>query len=155
MIQRIQTLYLLIIVILSCFTLFLSVAGLYNPGETLKYIVDFKGVFLVKTTGNEFIENVWALTAISTIIPLITMVTIFLYKNRLLQIRLIIFNIVLMAGFYGLLFIYLWITGEKLHADWFLEIVSAFPLVNIILSILAIRAIGKDIALIKSLNRIR
>ena len=155
MIQRIQTLYLFIVVVLSCFSLFLPVAGLFVPEEALKYIVDFKGIFLVKTTGNQFVENVWALTALSTIIPLIAFVTIFLFKNRFLQIRLMIFNIVLMAGFYGLLFIYLWIAGEKLHADWFLEIVSAFPLVNIVLSILAIRATGKDIALIKSLNRIR
>ena len=155
MIQRIQTIYLFIIVVLSCFTLFLPVAGLYIPEEALKYIVDFKGIFLVKTTGNQFIENVWALTAISTIIPLIALITIFLFKNRMLQIRLVVFNIVLMAGFYGLLFIYFWIAGEKLHADWYLEIVSAFPLVNIILSILGMRAIGKDIALIKSLNRLR
>ncbi|HRZ98513.1 MAG TPA: DUF4293 domain-containing protein [Paludibacter sp.] len=155
MIQRIQTLYLLFIVILSCFTLFLPVAGLYNSSEALKYIVDFKGIQLIQTTGNKFFENVWALTAISAIVPVIALITIFLYKNRSLQIRLIIFNVVLLAGYYGLLFIYLWIAGEKLHADWFLEIVTAFPLVNIILSFMAIRAIGKDIALIKSLNRIR
>ncbi len=155
MIQRIQTLYLLFIVILSSFTLFLPAAGLYNSSEALKYIVDFKGIVLVETTGNKYFENVWALTAISSIIPIIALITIFLYKNRLLQIRLIIVNIVLMAGYYGLLFIYLWIAGEKLHADWFLEIVSAFPLVNIVLSILALRAVAKDVALLKSLNRIR
>ena len=155
MIQRIQTLYLLIIVILSCFTLFSPVAGLYNATEVLKYVVDYKGICLVKTTGNQFVENTWALTAISSLIPIIAFVTIFLFKNRSLQIRLIFFNIVLMAGFYGLLFIYLWIAGEKLHAEWFIEIVTAFPLVNIILSFLAARAIGKDVALLKSLNRIR
>jgi hypothetical protein len=56
---------------------------------------------------------------------------------------------------YGLLFIYLWQSGEKLHAEWSLEIVSAFPLINIVLNVLAIRSIGKDEALVKSLNRIR
>jgi hypothetical protein len=60
-----------------------------------------------------------------------------------------------MAGYYGLLFIYLWQMGKSLEAGMFIELVSAFPLVNIVLSFMAIRAIGKDEALIKSLNRIR
>ncbi|MCE5331636.1 MAG: DUF4293 domain-containing protein [Bacteroidales bacterium] len=155
MIQRIQTLYLLLIVILSGFTLFSPVAGLFNKAEALEYVMNYRGIFLVQPTGNLFQENVWALTAISAIIPLISLLTIFVYKKRLLQIRLTIFNIVLMAGYYGLLFIYLWLAGERYHAEWFLEIVTAFPLVNIILSFLAIRAIGKDEALVKSLNRLR
>jgi hypothetical protein len=60
-----------------------------------------------------------------------------------------------MAGYYGILFIYLWQYGKTLDSKMFLEIVSAFPLVNIVLSMLAVIAIGKDEALIKSLNRIR
>jgi uncharacterized membrane-anchored protein YitT (DUF2179 family) len=72
-----------------------------------------------------------------------------------LQIRLSIINSVLLAGYYGLLFIYLWQAGNVLNADWYLNIVTAFPLINIILTFLAIRAIGKDEALIKSLNRLR
>ncbi|MGB4413603.1 MAG: DUF4293 domain-containing protein [Paludibacter sp.] len=155
MIQRIQTLYLFLIVALSGFTLFSPVAGLFNKTEALEYVVNYRGIFLVQPTGNLFQENVWALTAISAIIPLISLLTIFLYKKRLLQIRLTIFNIVLMAGYYGLLFIYLWLAGEHYHAEWFLEIVTAFPLINIILGFLAIRAIGKDEALVKSLNRLR
>jgi len=61
----------------------------------------------------------------------------------------------LLAGYYGLLFIYLWQVGNILNAKWYLEIVTAFPLVCVVLTVLAIRAIGKDEALIKSLNRIR
>jgi len=60
-----------------------------------------------------------------------------------------------MLGYYVLLFIYLWQAGEKLNAEWYLNLVTAFPLINVILSFLAIRSIGKDEALIKSLNRLR
>ncbi len=155
MIQRIQTLYLLLIVILSIFTLFMPFAGLLNSAEALQYVVNYKGIFLIQATGNVFQGNVWALTALSALIPVLAFVTIFLFKKRLLQIRLLIFNLVLMAGYYGLLFIYLWQAGLKLQADWYLEIVTAFPLVNIILGFMAVRAIGKDEALVKSLNRIR
>ena len=155
MIQRIQTLYLLVIVILSGITLFSPFAALTNVADGLQYVVNLKGVSLVASTGNQLIQNVWALTALMSIIPLVALTTVFLYKKRILQIRLSIFNTVLMAGYYGLLFIYLWQSGEKLHAEWSLEIVSAFPLINIVLNVLAIRSIGKDEALVKSLNRIR
>ena len=155
MIQRIQTLYLLVIVILSGITLFSPFAALTNVADGLQYVVNLKGVSLVASTGNQLIQNVWALTALMSIIPLVALTTVFLYKKRILQIRLSIFNTVLMAGYHGLLFIYLWQSGEKLHAEWSLEIVSAFPLINIVLNVLAIRSIGKDEALVKSLNRLR
>lgn len=155
MIQRIQTLYLLAIVVLSLFTLFLPLGSFINTTENLSYIINFKGIILTQPTGNVLLQNVWSLTALSAIIPLLALVTIFLFKKRLLQIRLVIFNMVLMLGFYVLLAIYFWQATTKLNADWHLEIVTVFPLVNLILSYLSIRAIGKDEALIKSLNRLR
>jgi len=155
MIQRIQTLYLLAVVILSVITLFSSQAGFVGTADATQYILNYKGIFEVQTAGIEFIKNVWSLTALCVLIPIIALVSIFLYKKRIMQIRLSIINIVLLAGYYALLFIYLWQTGNALQADWYLEIVTAFPLVNIILTVLAMRAIGKDEALIKSLNRLR
>ena len=155
MIQRIQTLYLLTVVILSGITLFSVQASFIGAVDAAHYILNFKGIFQVQTTGMDFVKNVWSLTALCVLIPIIAVATIFMYKKRLLQIRLSIINTVLLAGYYVLLFIYLWQTGTALNAEWYLEIVTAFPLVNIILTFLAIRAIGKDEALIKSLNRLR
>ncbi len=155
MIQRIQTLYLLTVVILSVITLFTVQAGFVGNADAAQYILNYKGVFQVQTTGMDFVKNVWSLTALCVLIPVIAIATIFVYKKRLLQIRLSIINSVLLAGYYGLLFIYLWQTGNALDAEWYLEMVTAFPLVNIILTFLAIRSIGKDEALIKSLNRLR
>ena len=83
------------------------------------------------------------------------LITIFLYKNRVLQLRLTVFNAVLMAGYYGMLFMYLFFAQVKFGAKWYLEIVAAFPLVCIILAFLAMRGIARDEALVKSLNRIR
>lgn len=155
MIQRIQTLYLLTVVILSLITLFSPVAGLQNVQKQEIYELSYKGLVQVKEPVSEKIIGAPVLSVISVIIPLLAFVTIFLYKRRFLQIRLTVINIILMAGYYGILFIYLWQYGKTLDAKMFLEIVSAFPLVNIVLSLLAVIAIGKDEALIKSLNRIR
>jgi len=155
MLQRIQTIYLLIIVILSGVTLFSPVADLINNTNMAMYIMSYKGIFLQSATGNVYQSGVWGLTAIGAIVPVIALITMFLYKRRILQVRLSIFNMVLMAGYYALLFIYIWFAGQNLHTSWSLRIVTAFPLVNIVFNILAIRAIGKDEALVRSLNRIR
>lgn len=155
MIQRIQSLYLLVVVVLSTITLFSPVAGLQQESTAMIYELNFRGLFALEEGGHIFVANTWVMTAISVLIPLIAFITLFLFKKRMLQIRLTIFNLVLMAGYYGLLFIYLWQYGKSLEAKLFLEVVSAFPLVNIVLSVLALRAIGKDEALIKSLNRLR
>jgi len=151
MIQRIQTLYLLLVLLLSGITLFSVQAGFVGNADAIHYVLNYKGIF----SGINYVQNVWALSALCVLIPIIALITILMYKKRILQIRLSIINSVLLAGYYGLLFIYLWQAGNVLNADWYLNIVTAFPLINIILTFLAIRAIGKDEALIKSLNRLR
>ncbi len=155
MIQRIQTVYLLIITVLSAVVFFLPVAGLYNQIDNIQYTLDYKGVSLVSENAAKVVYNTWALSAIPVIISILSLITIFLFKKRILQLRLTVFNLVIMLGYYGMLFLYLWLAKAKLNADWHLEFVTAFPLVCIILAGLAMRSISKDEALVRSLNRIR
>jgi hypothetical protein len=155
MLQRIQTLYLLIVLVLSSITVFSPVAELIAKDTATLYEISWKGICFIEKGKEISVSSVWALTAISAMVPIVTLITIFLYKKRILQIRLSIFNIVILAGYYILLFIYLLPAAKTLHAEWSLKIFSAFPLINIILVILALRAIAKDEALIKSLNRLR
>lgn len=145
----------MLVVVLTTVTFFSPVAGLQHAEQAAIYEMSYRGLFEMNVSGNTMLANTWMLTALMALIPILAFITIILFKKRMLQIRLIIFNIVLMAGFYGLMFIYLWQYGKSLEASLYLEIPAAFPLVGIILSIMAIRAIGKDEALIKSLNRIR
>jgi flagellar basal body-associated protein FliL len=80
-------------------------------------------------------------------------VIIFLYKKRILQIRILVFSVVLLLGLFGLFFYFTYagFTGAKVA----FKVPVVFPVVAVILDYLAIRAIGKDEALIRSLNRIR
>lgn len=155
MIQRIQTLYLLVIVVLSVFGFFMPMATLLSAESAEVYKLTFKGLLEQTAAANVLVQNIWALSFLMAVSPAIALVSIFLFKNRLLQIRLQIINIIFYAGFYLLLFIYVWQFVQKFQLDWTIHIVTAFPLINIILSVLAIRAIGKDEALVKSLNRLR
>ncbi len=155
MLQRIQTLYLLIIVILSGITLFVPNAQFLSSPDKIDYIFNLRGLYGVTENVNTLMQDVWALTAIKVLITFIAFYTIFVYKKRILQIRLTIFNMVLMMGYYPILFIYLWLIKSNLKIEYSIGFVSIFQVINIILSILAIRAIGRDEALVKSLNRLR
>jgi len=155
MLQRIQTIYLLVIVVLSGFVIFSPLADLINKVDNLIYLVDFKGISLIQKTGNLLEARVWALNVVTLIVPILALKSIFSFKNRLRQIRFTVINMVFMISFYGFMLLYLWPACERLHTDWHLRIVALFPLVNLILSYLAIGAIGKDEKLVKSLDRLR
>jgi len=83
------------------------------------------------------------------------LITIFSFKNRMKQIRLSVINMFFMLCFYIFLSLYLWAACQRLHTDWHLRLVTVFPLVNLILSYLAIGSIGKDEKLVKSTDRLR
>lgn len=152
--QRIQTFYLFTVTVLSVMLFFFPVAGLQRPDDSTIYELSSKGITAVTAEGSSLLSGAWVLTAITVLIPLLSLITIFLFK-RVLQIRLIVITLVLLAGFYGLMFIYLWQFGKVLEASMYVEMIASFPLICIILDILAIRAIGRDEALVRSLNRIR
>ena len=155
MIQRIQTVYLLFIFILSGIVIFFPIADLINKVDSLIYLIDLKGISLIQPTGMTIESRIWALTIVSLLIPILAIVTIFSYKNRLKQIRLTVINILFMICFYIFLTLYIWQACVRLNTDWHIRIVAVFPLINIIFSLLAIRSIGKDEKLIKSLDRLR
>lgn len=154
MIQRIQTIYLLVIALLTIAILFMPLAIL-QAGDQI-FTFDVAGINTM-TAQPELIYPTWGLFALTAIIALISLVTIFLFKKRILQIRLCIFNSLLMLGFYGLFVFFLFnVKGQfSLDFSYSLKFALAFPLVNIILEYLAIRNIGADEALVRSLERLR
>lgn len=153
MIQRIQTVYLLIIVALTVATLFLPLAVLQS-GDQL-FVFAAAGVSTMAAQP-ELVYPTWGLFALATAISLLAFLTIFLFKKRILQIRLCVFNAILMIGFYALFAFFYWNLGNQKEAlSLSLKIAFSFPLVCLILNYLAIRNIGADEALVRSLDRLR
>lgn len=155
MLQRIQTLYLLIVMIIMGLMLFFPYATALNA-DMVEYQLSFKGFSAVSETGFHHTMSTVMLAIFTAIIPLISLITINLYKRRMLQIRLSVFNIILMAGYYGMFYFVRYIVSEQnpgltFHYHWTFII----PFISIILTYLAIRAIGKDEALVRSLDRLR
>jgi hypothetical protein len=155
MLQRIQTIYLLFIVILSGATIFSPLADLINTTDHLTYLLDFNGVSLIQSTGKAVQSTTWMLSTFAAVFGIISLVTIFSYKNRVKQIRLSVINMLFMLGYYGLLLFYIWSASRGLNAEWHLHFAVILPLICLILNYLAIGAIGKDEKLVKSLDRLR
>lgn len=154
MIQRIQTVYLLLVVVLLVATLFMPLLTLQIGQEF--FSMDASGVSSLVNQEAAALGTTWGLFALTAIIALVAMVTIFLYKNRILQIRLCVFNALLMIGFYAYVAFLVWRwQGEVPEMQWQLKLGLAFPVIALILDYLAIRNIGADEALVRSLDRLR
>jgi len=154
MIQRIQTVYLLAIVVLMIATLFLPLTILQAGDSMCSF--DASGISTMLTDQPELLYSTWSLFALTAAIAIISLVTIFLYRKRILQIRLCIFNAILMLGFYGLYAFYVWNVSKDLgDVSITGKIALTFPFISLILDYLAIRNIGADEALVRSLDRLR
>ena len=150
MIQRVQTLYLLAVVILGIALVWLPVVELVGPEEAAEL-----QIWELSALGGAPLQGVWGLLVTTLLIPVLALVDIFLYKKRILQARLNIFTVLLCIGYYGVLAIYIWLAKMSLGADWHILPCASFPLLCMILTLMATRAILKDEALVRAADRIR
>ena len=149
MIQRIQTVYLLVVAILAVVMISLPVRSFVTPDY---HMSELTNLALVSEEGVSDYAP-WALFALQTVSAILALVTIFLYKKRMLQIRLTLFNMLVLVGYYVTLVIF--VLNLKGDASFVPSWTVCLPLISIILSWLAIRAIGKDEMLVKAYERLR
>jgi hypothetical protein len=101
-------------------------------------------------------SSTWALFAIGATSALLSVATVFLYKTRILQIRISVFNIFLMIGFYLYFgFLIFNINPEAGLQFQKIGVGVIMPVIAIILTYLAIRKIGTDEILVRSFHRLR
>jgi hypothetical protein len=153
MIQRIQTLYLLVSLGLIVLIFFLPVAELISGNNQL---VTFKATgFYDNGTGNHIISTV-PVVIINSVIICIYFICIFLYKSRMIQIRLCVLNMILLAGLIGLFcFHLLFYLKTVQNVDFKIGISFIIPVIAIIFTYLAFRGIRKDEYLVRLADRIR
>ena len=152
MIQRIQSLYLLAAAALMITAVFAPLAYFVAGVEEFELYA-----FALKSeTVSHSTMYMGIIVALAAIVPL---VTIFLFKNRQLQIRLCAVELVLLLGSIVFMAIYYYLSNRmfaqlEFHAQGF-RIAIIFPLIAIILDYPAMRAIFHDEMLVRSLDRIR
>jgi hypothetical protein len=155
MIQRIQTVYLLLAALLT---------GHLFSGPIATYLLADKSLYEMWLTGIKESANtpmlsawqLWPLWFLGVVIAILSLISILLYKNRMLQMRLAIFASILLVGLEGLMVFYIHHYSVIVNAvEQAYTYRLILPLVAIILLILAIRAIRKDDLLASAYQRLR
>ena len=151
MIQRIQSVYLLLAIALISAMSYLTLADLVTS-DTSIYTFNLRGFFHETSQGSERMLTSWSLFAMAQIINVLLLITIFLFRHRVLQMRLCIYNMVLSLGLFGMIFFVVkhvsGVTATAFHVP------VLFPLLVFVLVLLAFRAIRKD-HILTQFDRIR
>lgn len=155
MIQRIQTLFLFLAFVSSLATFFFPLASFWSNIYTVK-------LWVLEVREYTYYDIAWPDTIYLIIalglITLISFLTIFLYRRRMLQIRMIRFNILLTIIFLALVFFYYVPALETLTqagADYVGEPGIYLSITSILFLVLSSRFIMKDEKLIRSADRLR
>lgn len=161
MIQRIQTIYLLIIVALGITLCFEPVVTFVTNEEAEAFRAwELSATSLTELTETTLqpvvLQGLWGLLVTTILIPVLALIDIFLYNKRLLQARLNIFLALLCLGWYGVVAIYIWLMKMTVpDISWTPDFWAAIPLINFVLTLMATRRILKDEALVRAADRIR
>jgi hypothetical protein len=165
MIQRIQTVYLALVLILS-FVGLISTIGEWTVANTVvahfsNFTFGAEGHFkaLDSTSGP------WCLGVLLILVMFLSTMSIMLFRKRMRQLRLTIISTILLVGYvaaYAVFAYYYQLNLEQLVSAetgsvtpvFHLRLISVFPVLSIILNCLAIQGIRKDEALVRSLYRI-
>ncbi|MEA3317776.1 MAG: DUF4293 domain-containing protein [Bacteroidota bacterium] len=153
MIQRIQSIFLLIAAVLMGLIFFYPIADLLSS-ESQLYVYAYNGLQIANQEHDLYLKIIPSIVLLSVIV-FISFASIFLYKKRIIQMRINLFNIILTIGYMGLSYYYINIFSKQLEAVVSYNICAIFPAFAILLTFFAIRAIGKDEALIRSMDRLR
>lgn len=154
MLQRIQTVYLLAATLLYFFMINHPVSRITVSEEL---ILEMDVLKIDAVIGEGFTPvSVWPFTALLIIVMALGVTALVLYKKRTLQMRICMFNIFLMLGLVALIWFYTKFTVDGLEGDQTLFLWPiVVPFISAILTYLAMKAIQKDDAIIKSYERIR
>ena len=153
MIQRIQTVYLLIADILIGVLFFFRFAEISSAKEI--YSAGIQGIYLDGIHKSQLILHNWLLLVLWVVSSILLFVTIFLYKNRKLQIRLAWIGILLTFCLGFVIFLEVSLGAQRLMGQYSLTTYFVFPVIAVVLIYMAIRAITKDELLVRSIDRIR
>ncbi len=161
MIQRIQTVYLLLVAILS-FVCLISQIGYFTAADEI--VATFSN-FTFTTQGlaaSYTSVGPIALGVLLIMVLLLSIMSIMLFMYRMRQLRLVIFSSILLFGYVATYVAFAYFYKENLQLcisdlplTYHLRFTALMPVFSFILNCLAIHGIRKDEALVRSLDRLR
>jgi len=155
MIQRIQTVYLALTILLS--VLFLS-GGFFNFTDSSGRLFEatINGV-ITASDGEQIsvLHNTYPVTVLVLIIAVTSLITILYFRTRKLQMKLAISVMILICVLIITSLYCIWFTTTEFDARFIPGYKMVLPVLMLLFSILAFRGIRKDDNLVKSYDRLR
>lgn len=145
MIQRRQTVFMLLTAILSALLFFTPIIKISDS------IIDFTIWGWSSIPGSK--PYTWPLIGITILSVILPIYTIFIYKKRELQVKLC--HLVMLLNVIFIVLVFLVNDKDMDSVTKTCSFGMFIPLANIVFEILAIRGIKKDIELLKSVDRLR
>ena len=149
MIQRIQTVYLFFVAVVLIVCMCMPVSFFIGPEQIVSKMTNLA---IVAQDGSANYAP-WALFVILLVSAALALFTIFLFKKRMLQIRLTVFSTILLIGYYITFGVFIYMLKGDAHFR--VALGACLPFIAIVLNWLSIRAIGKDEMLVKAYERLR
>ena len=152
MIQRVQSVYLLVATILLVIAMCLPI-GQFIATDNITTCT-FKPLGVTLTDGA--FQSTWGLFGILLLSAIVTFCTIFLFRNRMLQVRMTIFSSILLVGYYIAGIVFFFALKDSLNMPGFrVNLSICLPLICIILNYLAFRAIYRDEIMVRAADKLR
>ncbi|MBP3253236.1 MAG: DUF4293 domain-containing protein [Bacteroidales bacterium] len=171
MIQRVQTLWLALAVVLAVASFFFPVAVFEIPFKDMQYPARY--YFLPQKTAEYQIPPATAAIITSAVTALILLVTVFLYKKRPLQMKVLAFGLLGCIVQAAIIFFYQADAGLSQivtslckgtpgiidstikNANTVYNLTAYFPFMQMLCCIFALNGIKKDEQLVRSSDRLR
>ena len=152
MIQRIQSIFLFVSL---CFLIpmFFAPAAemIYETGEIFAFnLVGFYQTVAGTTTT---LSKQYSIMILGILIVVLNLLIIIMYKSRVLQMRLCVYNMLLLAGLMGIALFALYTIPNVRSVSFSMP--AVFPIISIILHFLAFRGIRRDEMMVQALSRLR
>ncbi|HAX94441.1 MAG TPA: hypothetical protein DCY25_10955 [Bacteroidales bacterium] len=155
MIQRIQSLYLLLTSIASVLFLSGNFLSFFNDSGS-GIFMNYRGIWMEEPGGAlQIRESQIIIPIVVLLIIILSVAAIFLYKNRKIQLKIALAIIFLSAALTALTAWVAYSAGEKYQAVLNPGIRTFLPLIILLFSILAFLGIRKDENLVRSYDRLR
>ena len=154
MIQRIQTVYMFLAVVLCVVCLCLQIGTFSALGQP---VLNEYNLWMTDPLGGRHFST-WPLFAVLVLSSAIGLCNIFLYTNRHMQARICMFNMLLILGWYILYAVFcqtMGNIGDIANLTFRPSVAAALPCVSTILYLMARHAIIADEKLVRAADRIR
>ena len=150
MVQRKQTVFMLVAVVLSVLCLCLPVGTFYAEGMRVGTEYNL-WIYTIQGTKDFSVCPLFIILLLSSVLGIYS---IFTFHNRIFQARLCVFNMLLLIGWYIVFGVFSQVFGGS-TVSFELEFASVAPMFAIVMYFMSYKAIWSDEKLVRAADRIR